>query len=158
MTFFQSIAGETTVGVGVADEPEGLFVIRQPDCAAAIWQRSPIPSFQSWLDGLAPDQLPRARMILRPDAVHAALTETCDLAGTPAGPERDRLIDDTAALAAMFAKLTRAPYLRLRYDVVTTNACRKFHVDAVVARLVCTYRGTGTQYGISTDGAEPSRI
>ncbi len=51
-----------------------------------------------------------------------------------------------------------APCLRLRLDVVTTNACRKFHIDAITARLVCTYRGTGTQYGISTDGAEPRRV
>ena len=51
-----------------------------------------------------------------------------------------------------------APFLRLRLDVVTTNACPKFHIDAVTARLVCTYRGTGTQYGISTDGADPRRV
>jgi hypothetical protein len=28
----------------------------------------------------------------------------------------------------------------------------------VTARLVCTFRGAGTQYGISADGAEPGRI
>lgn len=76
----------------------------------------------------------------------------------PAGPERNRLIDDIAALADIFAEIMRARWLRLRLDVVTTNACRRFHIDAVTARLVCTYRGTGTQYGISADGAEPSRI
>jgi hypothetical protein len=67
-------------------------------------------------------------------------------------------VDDIAALAEIFAGLMRARWLRLRLDVVTTNACRRFHIDAVTARLVCTYRGTGTQYGISTDGAEPRRI
>jgi hypothetical protein len=51
-----------------------------------------------------------------------------------------------------------AQYLRLRLDVVTTNACRKFHIDALMARLVCTYRGSGTQYGISVDGADPARV
>ncbi len=83
---------------------------------------------------------------------------TCDLAGTPGGPERDMLIDDAAALASIFAELVKVPFLRLRLDVVTTNACRKFHIDAVTSRLVCTYRGTGTQYGISTDGADPERV
>ncbi|MEM7671620.1 MAG: DUF1826 domain-containing protein, partial [Pseudomonadota bacterium] len=28
----------------------------------------------------------------------------------------------------------------------------------VTARLVCTYRGTGTQYGISPDGRDPQRV
>lgn len=51
-----------------------------------------------------------------------------------------------------------APFLRLRLDRVTTNACHKFHKDAVRARLICTYRGTGTQYRVSPDGAEPRRV
>ena len=68
------------------------------------------------------------------------------------------MIDDAAALASVFADLFQAPYLRVCLNVVTTNACRKFHIDAVTARLVCTYRGTGTQFGISTDGAEPARV
>ena len=52
----------------------------------------------------------------------------------------------------------RARFLRLRLDVIAHDACRKFHIDAITARLICTYRGTGTQYGISTDGFEPTRI
>ena len=35
---------------------------------------------------------------------------------------------------------------------------RKFHMDAVVARLVCTYRGSGTQYGTSVAGGDPEVI
>jgi hypothetical protein len=117
-----------------------------------------LPGFQSWIDALDPDVLPRARVILRPDAVRDTASEVCDASDTPAGPERDRLVDDIAALADIFAGQVQARWLRLRLDVVTTNACRRFHIDAVTARLVCTYRGTGTQYGISTDGAEPRRI
>jgi hypothetical protein len=144
--------------VGVADTPEGLSALRRPGCAAAIWRRQPLPGFQSWIDGLDPEVLPKARVILRPEAVRGAAAEVCEACGTPADPERDRLVDDIAALADIFAGLMRARWLRLRLDVVTTNACRRFHIDAVTARLVCTYRGTGTQYGISTDGAEPRRI
>jgi hypothetical protein len=31
-------------------------------------------------------------------------------------------------------------------------------VDAVTARLVCTYRGTGTQYGVAENGRDPEQI
>jgi len=158
MTLVREIVEHAAVGVGVADAPEGLSAIHRPGCAAAIWRRQPLPGFQSWIDALDPDVLPRARVILRPDAVRDTASEVCDASDTPAGPERDRLVDDIAALADIFARVIRARWLRLRLDVVTTNACRKFHIDAVTARLVCTYRGTGTQYGISTDGAEPRRI
>jgi hypothetical protein len=81
-----------------------------------------------------------------------------DMAGLPIGPERDWLEHDIASLANVFSDLMNPLFLRLRLDVVTTNACRKFHIDAITARLLCTYRGTGTQYGISTDGEDPRRV
>jgi hypothetical protein len=158
MTFVRDIVEDAAIGVGVADTPEGLSAIHRQGCAAAIWRRHPLTSFQSWIDALEPEQLPQARVILRPEDVQEAIRKICDSSGMPETSERERLIDDTAALADIFAELMRAKYLRLRFDVVTTNACRKFHIDAVTARLVCTYRGTGTQYGISTDGAEPRHI
>ncbi|AHM04714.1 hypothetical protein roselon_02387 [Roseibacterium elongatum DSM 19469] len=154
----REILRDAAIGVGVADTPQGLSAIHHPGAAAAIWRRRPAADVQAWIDTLDPARLPRARVILRPEAVHSTVTGICAAAGTPACAARDRLVDDIAALADLFAELMRARWLRLRLDVVTTNACRRFHIDAVTARLVCTYRGTGTQYGISTDGGEPRRI
>ena len=158
MMLAREIVEDIPIAVRVADGPEGLSAIHRPGCAAAIWQRDPQPSFQSWIDGLAPEQLPRARVILRPEDVRETALQICEASGTPDDTERARLIDDTAALADIFAGLIGMPYLRLRYDVIKTNACRKFHTDYTKARLICTYRGIGTQYGISTDGAQPGRI
>lgn len=158
MTLGREIVKDAAIGVGVADTPERLSALHRPGCAAAIWRRQPLPKFQSWINALDTHHLPQARVILRPQAVLETAQSVCNSSGMPAGPERNRLIDDIAALADIFAEIMRARWLRLRLDVVTTNACRRFHIDAVTARLVCTYRGTGTQYGISADGAEPSRI
>ena len=158
MTYLVHSSDDVEHGIVNASVPDGLVAIRRSECAAAIWQRSPLPRFQAWIDGLAPGQLPRSRVILRPDLVSSALEEITGACGMPEGPERDLLVDDISALAAIFADVMRAAYLRVRLDVVTGNACRKFHIDAVTARLVCTYRGTGTQYGISADGREPRQI
>lgn len=149
---------DTPAGVRIVDDVEELTAIRETGCAAAVWQRRPLPSFQDWINGLDPEVLPNARLILRPDAVRNAVRQVCDNAGTPAAVERDRLIDDVAAMADIFAAVMQTEWLRLRLDVITTNACRKFHVDAVTARLVCTYRGTGTQYGTGTPIGDPRRI
>ncbi|WP_299930677.1 DUF1826 domain-containing protein [uncultured Pelagimonas sp.] len=146
------------VGVHIGDQATALRAIQDLGCAAAIWQRQPLPSFQNWIDTLDPDRLPTARIVLRSDRVRDAIGAICDDAKTHNGAERARLIDDIAALATLFAEVTSARYLRLRLDAVTTNACRKFHVDAITARLVCTYRGTGTQYGTAKPGNDPSRI
>jgi len=97
-------------------------------------------------------------MVLRPERVHDAIRLLFNTSTLPDCQERDLLIGDIAAQADLFAHVMAAPYLRLRLDVIETNACRRFHIDAVVARLICTYRGTGTQYGTSRDGNDPVDI
>lgn len=156
-----SLAHEATNcsnGIAFADSPEDLVAIHRPDCAAAIWRRDPLPGFQTWINALEPARLPMARVVLRPEDVREAVVQICDASGTPDSPQRQRLVDDAAALANIFARLMQAPYLRMRFDVIATNACRKFHTDTITARLVCTYRGTGTQYGVSTDKNAPRHV
>ncbi len=145
-------------GVSISSGVDGLSSIHSPGCAAAIWQRNQEPEFAAWLGALNTARLPTARVVLTPDQVAQTLEECFEIARTPDGPERAALIDDAAKLAHDFAATMKAPCLRLRLDVVTTNACRKFHVDVLSARLICTYLGTGTQYGVSADGAEPVDI
>ncbi|MEO1677831.1 MAG: DUF1826 domain-containing protein [Pseudomonadota bacterium] len=158
MNFLQKWRMDATSGVAIVDGPEALTALNEPDCAAAIWRRRIPTRVQDSLDQLDPECLPKGRIILRPDEVGDAVEHLCDMAGLPDGPERTWLETDISALSQVFARLMSARHLRVRLDVVTTNSCRKFHVDAVHARLVCTYRGTGTQYGISTDGDDPRRV
>lgn len=158
MTLYQDVVRDAVTGVDVTTTPKGLCAIRQAGTAAAIWQRQPLQRFQNWIDALTPAHLPRARIMLRPDRVHDAVTRIAEASKLPESAERAMLVDDISALAHIFASAVQAQYLRLRLDVISHNACRKFHVDAVTARLVCTYRGTGTQYGISTGADTPRRI
>lgn len=145
-------------GVGITDTPDGLAKIAMPGCAAAIWRRQLTPEFQTWIDAHDPSQLPKARLVLRPNAVSDAIRHLTEMAGMENTVERTWLEKDISNLAKRFSEIMQAPYLRLRLDVINTNACRKFHIDAIRARLICTYRGTGTQYGISTDGNDPARV
>lgn len=144
--------------VGVANDSASLNTFLNPARSAAIWQRTTPPDVQCWLNELDPAVLPKGRVILPPSSVAQTVCHLCDMAGTPNGDKRDWLEAEIAYLSATFAELMSADFLRLRLDVVTTNACRKFHIDALTARLVCTYRGTGTQFGRSTDGNDPEVI
>ena len=145
-------------GVRIVNRPEDLSIIHRPDCAALVWHRPTLATFQAWIDSVQPALLPHARAILRPVDAREAVSESCERSGLPPCPNRAKLIEDIATLATIFAELVDAPFLRLRLEKVTTNACRKFHMDALTARLVCTYRGTGTQYGISSDGDDPQSV
>ncbi len=158
MNYVTKTLTDAAIGVGIADDPAALDVLKKPGCAAAIWRRQMPSNVEKWGAHLAPDQLPKGRTILRPDAVGETVGHLYDIAQTPQCRERDWLQNDITDMAKMFARLISAQFLRLRLDVITTNACRKFHIDAVTVRLVCTYRGSGTQYGISTDGDDPHRV
>ena len=158
MSFVRAKIQGAPYGVTVTDRPEGLSAFLKPDCAAAIWRRQPLPSFQTWIDTLDPELLPRGRVIVPADGVREAVSELCEIAGTPKSQESERLVDDAAALADIFSGLMESPFVRVRLQPVSTNACRKFHVDALTARLVCTYRGPGTQYGVSVDGGDPDQV
>ncbi|AFO91745.1 DUF1826 domain-containing protein [Phaeobacter inhibens] len=144
--------------VDMARDETGLRRFLDPDCAALIWQREAPANVQHWLDRVDPDRLPRGRVIVQPEMIARVLAEFCVMSGLPQGPEQDWLQADVTRLAGAFSSLMDTRYLRFRLDVVTTNACRKFHVDAIAARLVCTYRGTGTQLGVSHQGEPPAHV
>ncbi len=149
---------DMTPGVEVVGDPAGLDSFTRAHCAAALWTRTLPSDVEAWLTTLDPDLLPDGRVVLTADQVAETLTYLFDEVGTPKGAERTWLEQDMADLAARFMRLMICPAVRLRLDVVATNACRKFHMDAIRARLICTYRGTGTQFGLSVAGAEPERI
>lgn len=126
--------------------------------AAAIWQRSPTSEFVNWISGLPPEHLPKLRTLVATEAVEGCIHAACDLAGTPASPERDMLAGDIAALAFLTGEIMETSLLHVRLDVVSTNACHRFHVDNMTARMLCTYRGSGTQLAQGGPEAAPLSV
>ncbi|MCH9671153.1 MAG: DUF1826 domain-containing protein [Gammaproteobacteria bacterium] len=158
MTLVRRTIEKAVLGVRVSNSADGLSALHHPGCAAVIWQRNVAPEVSETLASIDPHVLPSTRAIVRPGSIRHALEIVCDDAEPEHRATLDWLVDDIITLAARFTGLMHPPYLRLRLEIVTTDACRKFHVDAVTARLICTYRGTGTQCGISVKGAEPKRV
>lgn len=133
-----------------------LADIRQPEVALAVWRRPLDEAVSTWLDALSPESLPHRRFVCdrrtAPDVVEAACAEM------PAGPERDALVEDVASLIERFSAILIAPRLRVRLEAIEGDACRRFHQDAVSARMLCTYRGPATEWGHAERGAEPEAI
>lgn len=158
MYMSKQISGAALPSVGVANSARGLADIEQPEKAAVLWHREIPRTVQTWIDTLQPALLPEVRVILPPnvlrDGVHAVF-ETC---GTPDCDESRWLIGDISTLGSVFTDIMQARYLRLRLSVVTGNSCRRFHIDAVRARLICTYRGSGTQYAFTRGDASPEGV
>ncbi len=158
MTLVQKTIENAAIGIGVLEDIKDFNVLHQPGVAATIWRRQLPPEFQGWLDSLPVENLPSTRIIVRSENINQAIVAICTNAGITDDVNRKFLVDDSVMLSEQFAELMQADVVRIRFDVIQDDACRKFHIDAVTARLVCTYRGSGTQYGISIDGNEPKRI
>ncbi len=150
----QSVAAD----VFMSRDADILGEIISPGIAAAVWQRTPEPAFQSWIDQLKREELPELRTVVPVHLAEAAVIAACETAGTQACAHRDVLASDIAALAVMMARIMNIRHVRLRLDVADEVMCPKFHIDHVPARLLCTYRGPGTQYVPTASELDPSRI
>ena len=67
----------------------------------------------------------------------------------PDGPLRAHkvcFLNDIVRLCTLFIERTISKKLKLQIEVVTTDMCRIFHMDNYRQRLLCTYRGPGTQW------------
>jgi len=137
VNYVRKTVENAAVGVAVLDDPNQFDILRQPGVAATIWRRQLPGEFQDWIDALPTDQLPSARVIIRAESVRDAVEVICDSADVPNNLKRLFFVDDVVLLAQQFAELMDTKFIRLRFDVIQNDACRKFHIDAVTARLIC---------------------
>jgi hypothetical protein len=140
------IAAETHAAWPVAEAsgPGVLDAVKRADVGAAIWRRSLDPALASWADACPDHRLPALRCETEAGRALAA-----------AAPGAPLLAADAAGLAARFAAIMGVARLRLRLDVIRDDACRLWHLDRLRARLLCAYRGAGTEFGPGKPGGEP---
>ena len=119
-----------------------------------IWNRIVPQPVQNWLDMLVPEHLPDGRFVLEPKLAGPCIEALFAAHGHAPCPSLRWLSQDVQTLAEQVTAIDRTERLRLRLEKVDDDACRKMHIDSVVARLICTYRGPGTVLGVQTQMAE----
>ncbi len=146
---------EITVAHRVLRSPNGLILrdIALPGVAGVIWQRPRDADFAAWIDALPDTCLPSLHRVIAAGAVEAAIHAACDQAGMPAGPMRNRLASDAAALAFLFAGIMNSPVLNLRLHPVLPQGT-PFGVDRLRARLLCGYRGAGVELASASEARD----
>ncbi len=130
-------------------EPAALTEIQDPARNLALWRRTLDPELVAELARLPrlPAQAARARLAPGADwgsqqrAVAALLAHHgLDALDLPLWTA------DLLDLLDRFLSLAPDWLVDLRLEVVSDDACRRFHVDRTRLRLVCTYRGPGTEW------------
>lgn len=128
--------------------PKILSAIRDPAINIAIWQRSQ----PTGLESLKLDIISDIRFTSSIGTLPDTLERTMAAAGFRSRIARHSLATDILSLANHFSVAMNVVMVEIRLELITTNACHKYHADSVTARLITTYFGQGTQW-LSHDDA-----
>jgi len=126
--------------------PDCFERIHDPAVELVIWERTLPTAMERWLDRLRPDQLPNGRLTVSAAHLVSAVTTLLDEAPMPGGPMRDAFREDVIAIAERFMRVMDTDVVDIRLETLGDDGCWKFHRDYVVARMLVTYRGPGTQW------------
>ena len=147
----QSRSGEKAVHIGVASDD--LALIAEPAIQLSIWQRVR-PAGLSWIDALDWSEINDIDAHITGPDWGAEIWPGLREAGYPDTADGQVLKAELAQRAEAFARLMRSERLRMRLEVVETDACRRFHMDYLSARLLMPLFGPGTQWIDVADGED----
>lgn len=139
------------------DNPTVLRRIREPAVHLTLWRRQRLARLD-WIDALAWDDIDDIAALLAEPDYAADIARLLADAGYPRDGRNAALAGELAMLARIFADIVGTRSLRLRLEVIETDACRKFHTDYVPARLLMTLAGPGTQWVASEGGAADGAV
>jgi len=139
-------------------EAEILSGVAMPGVGAAIWQRTLPEAVRTWLDAIPAERLPQHSGAVLASGAGAAVAAAFDRAGVARSAERDWLADDADRLAGIAGRVLETPFLSLRLAAVARRTCPKWHVDTVRGRLLCTWRGRGTEFGPARPDGTPASV
>lgn len=136
---------ERTRAAWISDE-DGAVLKRIHDghIHLALWQRLR-PRALDWLDSLDFDQIDDVQDTLAMESLAFCLPGTLLEAGYPDGPHT-ALSEEIIAHAHSYAQIMEVDSIRMRLEIVETDACRKFHMDNVKVRLLMPLTEPGTQW------------
>ncbi|HEY0183972.1 MAG TPA: DUF1826 domain-containing protein [Rhodopila sp.] len=141
-------------GVAVASaNPDILLQVRRREVNLAVWNRDLPDSLSTAALRRFMRAAPFSVVAEGPPAKVAGML--LDRLPRPAPPD---LMLDVFDLAMVFAALDGdAPAVRARLEALTHDGCTRWHADAVGLRLLCTYRGGGTEWLPLDGGAAAAR-
>lgn len=130
--------------------PTAFRQILAVDTALVVWQRNLADDISAELASFVLDEVDDILLESEIGALETALADGMEKAGYPDAPA---LRSDIALLAGEHAAITGDREVKIRLEVVESDACRKFHTDYVRVRTITTYLGQGTQ-GIEADALD----
>ncbi|MCG7862585.1 MAG: DUF1826 domain-containing protein [Candidatus Thiodiazotropha endolucinida] len=129
----------------IGDSPDVLHQILDPGVNLSLWQRLPQTAITRELSILQASHLPDVRCPASLDSFDDDVSALLRQQGL------DPLVftnwrKDLRRLADLYFSLSDDRDVTLRLVTTDDDECRRFHVDRTNLRLLCTYRGPGTEW------------
>lgn len=115
-------------------------------CSLALWHRDVGIRIKAAFDALDLDRVRGFRITTSADDARENVGDAVTAMGFGTAELTKFLTADITLLARHFVAATGSLQLDMRLEVVRDDACRRFHVDNMPARLVVTYVGPGTVF------------
>ena len=128
----------------------GLVHIFEPEIQLCHLPRSPDPLIERYLATAAPRLGEGFRQVVE-------VQQGCPADLLPDLPGRQTLVNDIAFIVAVYGDLLGCQRVAMRLEVIRRAMCPRFHVDRTGIRLLCTYRGPGTEW-LESEAAERLRL
>ena len=118
-----------------------------PHHEVLLESRAPIPGISSYLESVINQmQTLRYRHENEFDPFQAYELLDKDLPNCQHRAHKEEFINDIVRISEQFFQRSSTNTMSVKLEVINTDMCRLFHVDHYRQRLLCTYRGPGTQW------------
>ena len=129
----------------IGDDPEILRRIQEKGVNLCLWQRDVQPEIVRELSFLTVSSLPELRCTTTAASLDADVCHLLSQQGiNPDGLDNWR--KDMQQLANVYFSLSNDRQVTLRIEFSDGTRCPRFHVDRTHLRLLCTYKGPGTEW------------
>lgn len=123
-----------------------LTHIHDAELALVIWHRPAEPNIIQELAQLCAEDFPDVRTEIHGDKTGELISQLIAMQGFDAEAAFPAWLADMAALCEIFISLAAGRPVTARLETLARTGCPRFHVDRSYLRLVCTYRGPGTEW------------
>ena len=145
MSFPTKVATSTATPHAIGDNADVLCSVRHAGVNLGLWKRPVQPRLARELSTLRAADLPDVRSRTSPVTFD---NDVCALLRQQALDPSDFVAwrGDLARLATLFFPLGSGRDVVMRLETTADDGCRRFHTDHTHLRLLCTYRGPGTEW------------
>lgn len=133
----------TDYRVALLDALNGIHIRGK---SLVIWDRPVLPAIGLELENVGADAFPDVRARVHSGKVRDGLAALISAQGYDALSAFPGWLDNMTRLSEVFFDFAGHRPVTVRLETLARTGCPRFHVDHSYLRLVCTYRGPGTEW------------